>query len=205
MSAHIKTWQEEAGERGLTANEAADCMIREVTELRATITRYEAQMLRMAQCAGEFAKDAAPLPQQAAVCPVCKGNDADMPCAYPSEGLRGCLRDARLVQQAAGEERGDSWITAKVARHLDLAFRNGVSAGWNAGVEGNGETLQRLKSQVGTRAEYSALFPESAQQAIQVDKPVAQVVRDADGCDDVRWLVDSASGDVQPGDLLYKK
>lgn len=52
---------------------------------------------------------------------------------------------------------------------------------------------------------FRSLFPESAQQAIQVDKPVAQVVRDADGCDDVRWLVDSASGDVQPGDLLYKK
>lgn len=36
-------------------------------------------------------------------------------------------------------------------------------------------------------------------------KPIAQVILDADGCDDVRWLVDSASGDVQPGDLLYKK
>lgn len=29
-------------------------------------------------------------------CPVCKGNDGCMPCAYPSEGLAGCLRDQRL-------------------------------------------------------------------------------------------------------------
>lgn len=28
------------------------------------------------------------------VCPVCGGNDWEMPCAYPSEGAPGCLRDA---------------------------------------------------------------------------------------------------------------
>lgn len=26
-------------------------------------------------------------------CPVCNGNNGDMPCAYPSEGMKGCLRD----------------------------------------------------------------------------------------------------------------
>ena len=33
-------------------------------------------------------------------CPACKGNDADMPCAYPGDQLPGCLRVARLHQQA---------------------------------------------------------------------------------------------------------
>lgn len=29
-------------------------------------------------------------------CPACNGNDAEMPCAYPEGGQRGCLRDKRL-------------------------------------------------------------------------------------------------------------
>jgi len=31
-------------------------------------------------------------------CPVCNGNDRDLPCAYPSEGQAGCLRDRRLKE-----------------------------------------------------------------------------------------------------------
>jgi hypothetical protein len=30
-------------------------------------------------------------------CPTCGGNDSDAPCAYPSEGKPGCLRDKRLA------------------------------------------------------------------------------------------------------------
>lgn len=30
-------------------------------------------------------------------CPTCRGNDADAPCAYPSQGMTGCLRDKRLA------------------------------------------------------------------------------------------------------------
>jgi hypothetical protein len=30
-------------------------------------------------------------------CPMCYGNDADMPCAYPGEEQPGCLRDIRLA------------------------------------------------------------------------------------------------------------
>lgn len=33
---------------------------------------------------------------QKPICPACNGNDHDMPCAYPSEGKMGCLRDKRL-------------------------------------------------------------------------------------------------------------
>lgn len=29
-------------------------------------------------------------------CTVCGGNDADMPCAYPGDKKKGCLRDVRL-------------------------------------------------------------------------------------------------------------
>lgn len=39
----------------------------------------------------------------APVCPTCKGNDANAPCAYPSEGKPGCLRDARLATVLQGE------------------------------------------------------------------------------------------------------
>lgn len=31
-----------------------------------------------------------------ATCKSCDGNDGDKPCAYPSEGKHGCLRDARM-------------------------------------------------------------------------------------------------------------
>jgi hypothetical protein len=30
-------------------------------------------------------------------CSYCYGNDGDIPCAHPSEGKPGCLRDARLA------------------------------------------------------------------------------------------------------------
>lgn len=30
-------------------------------------------------------------------CPTCRGNDDDAPCAYPSCGMTGCLRDKRLA------------------------------------------------------------------------------------------------------------
>lgn len=35
-------------------------------------------------------------------CPYCGGNDKDMPCAYPSEGKPGCLRDVRLSEGEVG-------------------------------------------------------------------------------------------------------
>lgn len=37
------------------------------------------------------------------VCPTCQGNDRDTPCAYPSEGKPGCLRDKRLAQPPRDE------------------------------------------------------------------------------------------------------
>ncbi len=33
-------------------------------------------------------------------CPMCYGNDGDMPCAYPSAKAQGCLRDKRLAREA---------------------------------------------------------------------------------------------------------
>lgn len=51
---------------------------------------------------GESSATIAPLsvetaqPITPANCPSCNGNDADKPCAYPSEGKPGCPRDERL-------------------------------------------------------------------------------------------------------------
>lgn len=51
------------------------------------------------------------------VCPICKGNDFEAACAYPSEGKEGCLRDKRLAQQPAGED-------AELIRELRYVFAN---------------------------------------------------------------------------------
>lgn len=37
-------------------------------------------------------------------CETCFGNDRDAPCAYPSQGMRGCLRDERLKEKKFQEE-----------------------------------------------------------------------------------------------------
>ena len=69
MSEQIKTWQERTRASlkpsvapYLSENElsiiGADHMKAEIAELRAALAKYEAQMLRMATCAGEFARDA---------------------------------------------------------------------------------------------------------------------------------------------------
>lgn len=45
-------------------------------------------------------------------CPVCQGNDADMPCAYPGEDKPGCLLAARRLRERAipvGARPADSW------------------------------------------------------------------------------------------------
>lgn len=39
------------------------------------------------------------------LCPACAGNDRDMPCAYPSEGMRGCFRDERRIFPLSLKER----------------------------------------------------------------------------------------------------
>lgn len=56
MSTNIKTWRERYMDNlPMTEPMARDA---EVSELRAQLEKYEAQMLRMATCAGEFARDA---------------------------------------------------------------------------------------------------------------------------------------------------
>ncbi|HDR8989780.1 TPA: hypothetical protein QDA93_002387 [Burkholderia vietnamiensis] len=39
-------------------------------------------------------------------CPVCHGNDADAPCAYPGERKHGCIRDERIARAASANETG---------------------------------------------------------------------------------------------------
>ncbi len=47
-------------------------------------------------------------------CLSCGGNDANVPCAYPSEGMNGCLRDKRLRQ-----EFGDAFTDDCIKQRAD--------------------------------------------------------------------------------------
>ena len=66
-------------------------------------------------------------------CPYCHGNDRDVPCAYPSEGKPGCLRDARLAVEfpPRREDSVDISETAKKCIHdmdrPDRSLENYVS------------------------------------------------------------------------------
>ena|SRR5438105_10377338 len=92
----------------------------QIDELRATITRYEAQMLRMAQCAGEFAKDATPSP-------IPPKNTREAIRAWDSMDDVG--RAAPVPQQAAGDAPTDAQIDAIMATTMprtrpSASFRN---------------------------------------------------------------------------------
>jgi hypothetical protein len=50
---------------------------------------------RVSICDTQLKFPAAPRRDQG-ICPYCHGNDGAIPCAYPSEGKPGCLRDARV-------------------------------------------------------------------------------------------------------------
>jgi hypothetical protein len=49
--------------------------------------------------------------ERAPTCPSCGGNDREAPCAYPSEGKPGCLRDVRLAERACPNCEGSGRIS----------------------------------------------------------------------------------------------
>lgn len=51
------------------------------------------------------------------VCPTCKGNDGEMPCAYPSNGMTGCLRDKRFAESVQAAQ-GVTDEPAAVDKHV---------------------------------------------------------------------------------------
>jgi hypothetical protein len=53
-------------------------------------------------------------------CPACNGNDQNTPCAYPSENMKGCLRDKRLAADVQDDNEVDHAL-----RWLDLHWNNG--------------------------------------------------------------------------------
>lgn len=61
-------------------------------KLTRLIEEYAAAELVSTPPSGE--RPSAPAPDDR--CPTCGGNDKDMPCAYPDEGMHGCPRDRRL-------------------------------------------------------------------------------------------------------------
>ena len=77
-------------------------------DLRAIIEQHKQEVVEPVAAPSSVMRDAlmrsvdvvAPTQQpELARCKSCNGNDYDMPCAYPSEGKHGCLRDARLTHQ----------------------------------------------------------------------------------------------------------
>lgn len=110
--------------------------------------------------------------------------------------LSGDAKQAAPVQ--AQEPAGDSWITAQVARHLDIQYRRGFQSGWNAGVSGDEDALQAAGARVGLRSEYAALFPVTPVQPVAV--PVA--TDNVDVCAEMRALCSACggTGDVHRAD-----
>lgn len=123
MSAQINTWQERLGvmknAKPTTGEEAAMCM--EIAELRAALAVAQQVIEYEQRHAAESELALAAIPAPAAPpegilhralqeqmarepligterrnCLACQGNDADAPCAYPSERPAGCLRAVRL-------------------------------------------------------------------------------------------------------------
>jgi hypothetical protein len=62
-------------------------------------------------------------------CVSCGGNDADMPCLYPSEGKAGCLRDARLASPV-----NDKLVEAAYSEGFEAGLKSvsalGLPARW---------------------------------------------------------------------------
>lgn len=79
-------------------------------------------------------------------CPACQGNDGNMPCAYPSEGKPGCLRDKRLGQShpVAGEREipkiwymRDNHTFRQLPENVEAALRDiteELDAGFTSGM-----------------------------------------------------------------------
>jgi hypothetical protein len=53
-------------------------------------------------------------------CPVCNGNDADLPCAYPWERVPGCLRDKR-TEKFMKQFKEINWPVDNVKVSLDAS------------------------------------------------------------------------------------
>ncbi|MGV8869328.1 MAG: hypothetical protein ACOH2S_20615 [Janthinobacterium svalbardensis] len=110
--------------------------------------------------------------------------------------LSGEVKQAAPAQ--AQEPADDTWITAQVARHLDIQYRRGFQSGWNAGVSGDEDALQAAGARVGLRSEYAALFPVTPVQPVAV--PVA--TENVDVCAEMRALCSACggAGDVHRAD-----
>lgn len=113
--------------------------------------------------------------------------ESDAAHAEGRHTIVGTLPRHHSIVPSPMEPARDAWITAQVARHLDIQFRNGVTAGWNAGITEDTEALERLKGRVGTRAEYAEAFPSAptncpACQGNDADAPCAYPSERPAGC-----------------------
>lgn len=77
-------------------------------------------------------------------CPACLGNDADMPCAYPGAGQRGCLRDKRLAGQPDSGREGALEEAAKICESL-LEYPDCPGAGVDGNLREAAEKIRAAK------------------------------------------------------------
>jgi hypothetical protein len=130
-------------------------------------------------------------PAQPARCQICNGDDMQAPCAYPSEGLPGCLRDERrnarkseFEQSAMGIALVRAWSVGGRTDSVHPDFQAGFEAAWKPapaqqepaqptlmgwvctdfdGRAGIGFTKEQAKRQAGENCnEYIAIFDNSA-------------------------------------------
>lgn len=103
MTSSIKPWEARLNAvdpalRKATKEEAKDA---EIAEMRSTLAKYEAQMLRMATCAGEFARDA------------CKAQAPSAPPVAPDERVEfeaWCVRKSYGTNKWSGD--GSSYTSS---------------------------------------------------------------------------------------------
>lgn len=92
---------------------------------------------------------------QQVACKACGGNDGDAPCAYPSEGKAGCIRDVRLAQatgiEATLAERGTRYGAftehARITQNLKRAMTD--SPNWARLGDDKKEALEMVAHKVG--------------------------------------------------------
>lgn len=144
-------------------------------------------------------------------CSYCRGNDKDMPCAYPGEGKPGCLRDARLSNQCGVKgcknSRDQGAFVGPFCAPCDRDLRTGNFQLGTSVVYEQAREIERLRADL-KRAVAGEIRESCLEQVKQRQSPVetgeqrqwvwfAQyygsiLQRIADGCEDPKALATAA-------------
>lgn len=157
----------------------------EIADLRATIVRYEAQMLRMAQCAGEFAKDAAPVSQQAAGDARQRQILHDLTIAAVERWVAAELKNAKNFGAGGPSERNDMFI-------IGADFLDRLHAALIAPVSVSMQNIEDIQQYGAAGAYYNG----SPEQRAKIDAAIAK----ADGV----MMIARESRDRRKADMPYE-